>query len=733
MYVQSLFYVPCILGIFGIALFVWVRSKQIPFRLFSAFTAAFGLWLVLQYLTDSQIGDGKIWLQLVSVVTSFIAIIFVAFSYVYPHQSDLDRRRLAILSVPSLLLIPLSFTPFMVERVDYTSAGVEFTPGSLYGIASLILVGYFVFGCAILVRRLRGADRVYRQQLRALIAAILVAVIGNVLAGVVFVTSEIWQLARPVSMLGMVLIIAHAMVFHRLFDIRPAIARGAGYLMTISFLAVMYGLLVFGFAQIAFHEHFRLSLQVYFSLMTGVAALSFHFMRREFDKVTNRLFYQDAYDTEVLLNEYNKTLVSTVDVDMMLHRATAVVEQYMRPQFCVVGVHQDARSAWRIVGTCQLRIEPADATVVRVMVPHVHRQVIVTDELEQEYEHLQQILQDHDIDLLVRLTTDAHHIQEGLGFIALGRKKSGNPYTKQDIAVAETLANELVVALQNAIHFEEIERFNETLQAKVADATRELKSSNNKLRELNASKDDFIDMASHQLRTPLTSVKGYLSLVLDGDAGRITKTQRELLLQAFTSTEHMVHLVADLLNVSRLRTGKFAIERGTVDLCKVIDDEIHQLRMIAADRGITIDYRRPEHFPLLMLDAAKTRQVIMNYLDNAIYYTPQGGTVTMRLLDKPQSIEFRVTDSGIGVPRSEQHNLFSKFYRASNAQKIRPNGTGLGLFMAKKVIVTQGGAIIFDSKEGQGSTFGFSFPKTSTAVAPVSAEPAVSASPVSRG
>jgi signal transduction histidine kinase len=112
-----------------------------------------------------------------------------------------------------------------------------------------------------------------------------------------------------------------------------------------------------------------------------------------------------------------------------------------------------------------------------------------------------------------------------------------------------------------------------------------------------------------------------------------------------------------------------------------------------------------------MLDETKIRQVIMNFVDNAIYYTRTGGTITVNLQDKGEVIEFTVQDNGIGVPKSEQPHLFNKFYRAKNAQKARPDGTGLGLFMAKKVIVASGGAVLFSSEEGKGSTFGFTFSK----------------------
>lgn len=239
----------------------------------------------------------------------------------------------------------------------------------------------------------------------------------------------------------------------------------------------------------------------------------------------------------------------------------------------------------------------------------------------------------------------------------------------------------------------------------------QLRTSNAKLRLLDRTKDDFISMASHQLRTPLTSVKGYISMVLDGDAGKVSELQRKLLNQSFISSQRMVYLISDLLNVSRLRTGKFIIEPIATNLGEVIDSEVEQLQETAKSRELTLMYKKPEHFPTLMFDENKLRQVIMNFIDNAIYYTPSGGHITINLVDKPQSIEFTVVDDGIGVPKAEQHHLFSKFYRAHNAKRARPDGTGLGLFMAKKVIIAQGGAVIFRSQEGKGSTFGFTFPK----------------------
>src|SRR5581483_1895886 len=154
---------------------------------------------------------------------------------------------------------------------------------------------------------------------------------------------------------------------------------------------------------------------------------------------------------------------------------------------------------------------------------------------------------------------------------------------------------------QNSLRFEEIQHFNITLQQKIEAATKELKKANIRLRELDKSKDEFISMASHQLRTPLTSVKGYLSMILEGDVGPVTKDEKIYIKRAFDQAQKMVYLIADLLNVSRLQTGKFVIENKATDLALVVEGEVQQLEEQAANKQITITYDKPKQFPLMNL------------------------------------------------------------------------------------------------------------------------------------
>jgi signal transduction histidine kinase len=537
------------------------------------------------------------------------------------------------------------------------------------------------------------------------------ALITNLSFPVAGITHLIWL--GPFFTLVFAGAVTAAIIRHRLFNIRLVLARSVGYILSVGSLAMLYGLLAFVFITSLFRDQTtNLQQQLAYALLAAVLAFTFPPLKRFFERMTNKLFYRDAYDPQIFLDQLNRSLVANTDLERMLKEAAFIIQSNLKSESCVFGV-LDSNGRPQVFGTAPKQYTPADIATVRSLTPHMTTRVLRAEEADYmgHADRLVGILNKNNIAILGRLVPDGQQERQAAGYLLLGSKKSGNPYTTLDIQIIEIIINELVIAVENALRFQQIERFNETLQQKIEEATRKLRRSNDKLRKLDETKDDFISMASHQLRTPLTSVKGYVSMVLDGDAGKITSLQRKLLNQSFISSQRMVYLISDLLNVSRLRTGKFVIEPMPTNLAKVVQEEVDQLIETVKGRHLELLYERPEHFPLLMLDETKLRQVIMNFIDNAVYYTPSGGHIIVRLEDKPRTVEFTVTDDGIGVPKHEQHHLFTKFFRAHNAKRARPDGTGLGLFMAKKVIIAQGGATIFRSQEGKGSTFGFTFAK----------------------
>ncbi len=699
-------------------LFVLIRNpKQSINKIYSFTSLILILFSIVNYLSLNNGSSKLLFIRLVMMTTTVgVASIYIL---VYSLNTEFFWRSILnrVLLIISLIIAVLDITPFVFRGL---SSGTYALPipsiGAFFYLAQfliiLILTGYH------LVQGIRKKQSITRKQNKTLLIGVIPILILAPITSFIFpivLKNSNYIVLSPIYSTFFVCMVGYTIIKHGLFDIKLIIARALTYMMSIALVAMIYGMILLGAIKLIFHPHISLIAQVFLALSTALAALSFQRIKRMFDSLTSKYFYQDAYDVQAFLDSFNKILVTTFELDPLLRKVGDIIEQNLKPKYIVFGIKEINEKPIRIIGTKNSpEFNNSDIAFVRSVTPRMKTKCIVTDMLDEKYKALQDVMKEKEVAVLVRLATNTY--EEGIGYLVLGPKKSGNIYSSQDIKVLEIIANELVVAIQNALHTEEIENFNITLQEKIKDATHKLRKTNDKLRALDEAKDDFVSMASHQLRTPLTSVKGNISLVLDGDAGKITTLQRQLLEQAFISSQRMVFLIADLLNVSRLKTGKFVIEPSEVDMVNVVEEEVNQLIDTAKSRHLTLEYQKPSKITPLILDETKTRQVIMNFIDNAIYYTPAGGTIKVVLSETPTAVECRVIDNGIGVPKHEQHHLFTKFYRAGNAQKARPDGTGLGLFMAKKVIIAEGGAIIFETEEGKGSTFGFSLPKDKLAV-----------------
>ena len=251
-----------------------------------------------------------------------------------------------------------------------------------------------------------------------------------------------------------------------------------------------------------------------------------------------------------------------------------------------------------------------------------------------------------------------------------------------------------------------------TQQETIEKASKELAQANEELKKQDSVKNDFISMLSHQLGTPLTAMEGFLTLVVQGFYGEVANPKMQSAIEKTLSrTKHMKALVFDLLNVSRMTAGKFFMEISDVDMNLIVKDQVDELMGTANEKGVTLNYHEPsQKIPMMKLDEAKTRQAVLNLVNNAIFYTPKGGTVDVHLSLGPEVMEFKVIDTGIGVPEDAKDKLFTKFFRADNAREQSPNGTGIGLYLVKRVVADQKGSIIFSSQSGKGSTFGFTLP-----------------------
>ena len=611
---------------------------------------------------------------------------------------------LSVMTAALMLLTPVMFSELAVNKSGGYYPVAQ--PGMLlFVIHAAISITY---GFRYLLRRLRQTTGTRHQQM------IFILIGSIVLWGVVPVTnfalsislqSTFYAKYTPLFTLAFSSLIVYAIARHRLFNVRLAIARTISYVLVLLTLASVYALFIFGSARLFFEaSDVTLAQSAVYITLAIFLAFTFDPLRRFFSRLTNRFFFQDIYNTDLVLDELSNVLVHTTSVHELAHRSLKTLNAALRAEaVAIVALDKATGDVAKTVGIGKRRLRLSQ--IIAELGDNKQR-LLVLDDMGEDGKHVAHAMQEADVAVVDRMETSG----ERIGYIMFGYKSDGGVYTDQDVDLIQIAADELAVAIQNAMRFEEISHFNETLQQQVKEATSELRESNKKLKSLDEAKDEFISMASHQLRTPLTSAKGYLSMVLEGDAGQLNPSQHQLLEQAFASSQRMVYLISDFLNVSRLQTGKFTIERTPVVLSNVVRQEARQLASTAKSRDLIIECNVPSDFPVLQLDEAKLRQAIMNFIDNAIFYSHPGGVIKVDLVKTATELVLTVQDSGIGVPADERHRLFTKFYRATNARTARPDGTGIGLFMAKKVVVEHGGSIIFTSVEGKGSTFGFRLP-----------------------
>lgn len=228
---------------------------------------------------------------------------------------------------------------------------------------------------------------------------------------------------------------------------------------------------------------------------------------------------------------------------------------------------------------------------------------------------------------------------------------------------------------------------------------------------LEKEKNDFIISVAHQIKTAISSAKWSLKMFLDGDFGQSNKEQADVIKRLYKINDSSFFLIESLLDATKIEDGVYVYNKTLVDMQDIVQGMIDYFQDKIKDKNIKVKFKKPANrFEKLMLDKVKIESVVLNLFDNALKYTKTGGVIEVFLEKKGDSIEFQIKDSGIGIPKDQQSKIFRKFFRAENANKIESTGTGLGLFIAKKIIEGHGGKLWFESEENKGSAFYFTLP-----------------------
>jgi signal transduction histidine kinase len=312
------------------------------------------------------------------------------------------------------------------------------------------------------------------------------------------------------------------------------------------------------------------------------------------------------------------------------------------------------------------------------------------------------------------------------GIIVLGAKLSGEAYTKEDFDLLTTLSNQAAIAITNARYYKETQDFNKTLQTKVDEQTKDIQEKAVHLEKLLKMRSEFLDIASHQLRTPTSVIKGTLAMMKEGDMEKMSSEDKAKFVEGmFQKSVKLESIINDILVASEMDTADFDIEtKDEIELDKFLEKEVNEHQFDAAEKKLTLTFEKLTDGPFKIKGSLKyLEQVIDNLLNNALKYTPQG-FVKASIKKEGNSAIIAISDSGIGILKDDLKRIFNKFIRGKNARNVYTDGSGLGLFIIKRIMDRHPGSKVWvespvrqaltaglaGGEEGKGSTFYLQFP-----------------------
>ena len=680
------------------------NPKSSTNRLFFLFALTLSVYLVFNYQINLQVTDeGTLfWVKLVMTTALFIVLFFYLLATTFPKSKlQMTSWTFWYAIIFTLSLVPFSLLNYIfVSTKAFGKGGVPGPAMPFFLIHSITLLGG---GFLTLLKKYKKVSGIEKIQLKLFLYSTILMFASilttNLFFVLIFKTAAFINLL-PLYTLIFVGFISYAIVKHRFLDINLLVTRTVSYAILVVVIAGIYSLAIYILGQFFFKLNLTSTEFIILTTLSILTAISFFPLRRRVEKYTDRFLFKDRYDTNEVLGNLSRIMASTLRLEDLSHGMLGeLIHQARITRAAFILLEDDSITDFKSEG---FKSPPTlDEEDIRSLSKSRH--ALVFDELEEGVE--KQLLRKLEFSVVVHLRTEG----EQVGLLAVGEKLSGDIYLEQDLKLFEILAPEAAIAIQNAKAYEEIRRFNITLQEEVDRATSDLKSANEKLQELDKLKDEFVSLASHELRTPMTAIKGSLSTILDGYVGEVSGEAREFLTAAFNENDRLIRLVNNLLNISRIEAGRFTFTTTKVDMDKLNSDVVHNLEMAAKEKGITLTYQKDGPLPPVLADEDKVKEVIINLIGNAIKFTHKGG-VTVATVQKDGKIITSVTDTGSGIAKEDQDLLFKKFSQIHGSYAKQTGGTGLGLYISKQIIEGLKGTIWLESTLGKGSTFFFSLP-----------------------
>ncbi|MBU0636850.1 MAG: ATP-binding protein [Patescibacteria group bacterium] len=688
---------------------VFRKNKKLSTNiLFFIFSTSLAIWGFFNFLeTWIKVPElAKLFLRLDFSFAPIVAFFTFLFLFNFPHPNKNINKFSVAFFFPIVLAFFLSFNGFVVQNISITDNKLGFDFGGWFALYALIIIAYIFSGLFFQLHQYRKAIGVVRLQIRYVLFGFLTTAIIITIFNLFLQNRISEQLFRIGNFSPIILIscITYSIVAHQLMDIKLIMRRYMVFFISISVaVAIAVISMYFITSWLKVDSNF---IDIFILIIVASSAPS---LRNYFSRLANKYFFSSLYDPNKLISVISNQLTTTLDIRKIYNLISSnLLGAFHAHALGVLTYHESGKYLFRynkgFVIEGGLKRMRASKNLQDLYVSQ--NKIIQAEDLKRsspsDYQKFISMFSSK-----VEIFSPMILKDKIVGAIILGKKETGEMYNDDDLRVLEVIGAQIAITMENV----QVKKFNIKLEKKVEQATRYLKKTNERLKKVDAAKSEFISIASHQLRTPLTIVKGYISMMLEGDFGKLIGAAIEPLEKVFQSNERLIQLVENLLNISRIESGRLRCNLVEVDLTKTVDSVVDELSMYAQKRNLRLEFKKSiQILPKVKIDEEKIRQVVMNLVDNAIKYTKQGNvTIKIDLIDK--CIRFCVADSGMGIKPSDLPKLFEKFSRGDDTFLTHTEGIGIGLYVARIIIEEHHGKIWAESAgKDQGSKFCFELP-----------------------
>lgn len=703
------------------------NPKSTTNKLFALLGLALSVWATVNYISFT-IDHYSLALWTIRAVFAgaiIQSLLFALLLHTIPQSTlPLSTWQTAIIFTLMTAGVMVAFSPYLVTAI---SPQANLPPKPIFGIGLAafipIVLSSIVGGIVTLIRKNIRSVGLAKVQQRYVLTSLVITF--GLLIAFILLRVLIWQDTSfvpyaPIFTLPFVGLTAYTIIRHRLMDIRGAILRGLSLSVLFGAILGIYSLLlILAVPLVADATGLRSELLAVAAALVTIPLA--RYIQGLLKRLTDRFLFQNRADYRQALVTIGDALAGTIKIGDVTDTVLAAMRDIVRSRKTIIFLKDPASQELTpraAAGARNFRVNIPSRHVLLQHLRHaagplVKDEVALIREQERSPRHIEELEEIENaltwLDAAVVLPLFVN--KELTGVIALGDKLSGEPYLQDDTNFLAALAPQAATALENARLYLESQEFGEKLKVEVERATHELSIANEQLKDIDKAKSEFLSIASHQLYTPLTALRGYLSMILEGTYGKAAPKQQPIIGILEQSAHRLINLIRNLLDISRIESGRLELDLVSLDLAELTRELIRELLPNARKKDLALRFVKPtQPLPHVAADRERLRQVMLNFIDNALKYTTAGRIdVTLRQVN--DELVFAVTDTGKGLTAQEIAKLFNKFTRVGGAERLHTEGTGLGLYVAKQIVREHRGDVEVDSPgPNQGSTFSMRLP-----------------------